>query len=401
MRFSVDAHAIGQHLTGNETYIRNLLNCFEVLDREADFVTYISRQEAVADVPERFQKRRVSVNPFVRLGYDLPRRVAQDRPNLLHVQYTAPLTCSAPIVVSVHDVSFLENPEYFTFFRALQLRLTVRRTVRNASCVLTPSQFSKRSILDAYKLADDKVVVVPIGVSSVFHPVAREAAQRSLRTSSLVSALPPAPFILTVGDLQPRKNHLGLIHAFEELLRAHPQLPHHLLIVGKETWYAPTVRAAAKKSQVADRIHFPGFVDDEELRRLYGACDLFVYPSFYEGFGLPILEAMACGRAVACSNTSAMPEVADSAALLFDPRSQRDLVFAMRDLLLNPELLQRMERLGVQRAAMFSWTHCAAKTLDVYYAVAREATKAGEVTRDGHASKSPAAVRKSRSVVRR
>jgi glycosyltransferase involved in cell wall biosynthesis len=152
------------------------------------------------------------------------------------------------------------------------------------------------------------------------------------------TSLPCVPFVLTVGDLQPRKNHLGLIHAFEELMRAHPQLPHHLVIVGKETWYADVVRAAAKKSQVADRIHFTGFVDDEELRRLYGACDLFVYPSFYEGFGLPILEAMACGRAVACSNTSAMPEVADSAALLFDPCSQRDLVFAMRDLLLNPEL---------------------------------------------------------------
>jgi glycosyltransferase involved in cell wall biosynthesis len=384
MRFSVDAHAIGQHLTGNETYIRNLLNCFEVLDREAEFVTYISREEAIADVPERFRKRRVSVNPFIRLGYDLPRRVAEDRPSLLHVQYTAPLACSAPIVVSVHDVSYLEHPKFFTSFRALQLRVTVRRTVRAASCVLTPSEFSKRRILDAYQLPDDKVVVLPNGVSSVFHPVAREAAQRSMRTK-----LPAAPFVLSVGDLQPRKNHLGLIGAFEDLIRAHPQLPHHLAIVGKETWYAPTVCAAAKKSQVADRIHFTGFVDDEELRRLYGACDLFVYPSFYEGFGLPILEAMACGRAVACSNTSAMPEVADSAALLFDPCSQRDLVFAMRDLLLNPELRQRMERLGVQRASMFSWSSSAAKTLDLYYAVA------------GDASKAPAGVRKSRSAVGR
>ncbi len=384
MRFSVDAHAIGQHLTGNETYIRNLLNCFEVLDREADFVTYISREEAVADVPARFQKRRVSVNPYVRLGYDLPRRVAEDQPSLLHVQYTGPLTCSAPIVVSVHDVSFLEHPEYFTSFRAFQLRLTVRRTVQSAACVLTPSEFSKQRILDAYQLPDDKVVVLPNGVSSVFHPVAREAAQRSLSTSA-----PQAPFILTVGDLQPRKNHLGLIRAFEDLIGAHPQLPHHLLIVGKETWHADTVRAAAKKSRVADRIHFTGFVEDEELRRLYGACDLMVYPSFYEGFGLPILEAMACGRAVACSNTSAMPEVADSAALLFDPCSQRELVFAMRDLLLNPELRQRMERLGVQRAAMFSWTSSAAKTLDLYYAVA------------GSASKAPAAARKDNSVVRR
>jgi len=387
MRFSVDAHAIGQHLTGNETYIRNLLNCFEVLDREADFVAYISREEAVADVPKRFQKRRVSVNPFVRLGYDLPRRVAEDRPSLLHVQYTAPVTCSAPIVVSVHDVSFLEHPEYFTSFRAMQLRLTVRRTVKGASCVLTPSQFSKQRILDAYKLPDDKVVVLPNGVSSVFHPVAREAAQRSMQSAWAPNG--PAPFILTVGDLQPRKNYLGLIRAFEDLISAHPQLPHHLLVVGKDTWHAPTVLAAARKSQVADRIHFTGFVDDEELRRLYGACDLFIYPSFYEGFGLPILEAMACGRAVACSNTSAMPEVADSAALLFDPCSRRDLVFSMRDLLLNPDLRQRMERLGVQRAAMFSWTSSAAKTLDLYYTVA------------GDASKSSAAVRKSRSAVGR
>src|SRR5271170_2058583 len=200
MRFSVDDHAIGQHLTGNETYIRNLLNCFEVLDREADFVAYISREEAIADVPERFHKRRVAVNPFVRLGYDLPRRVAEDRPSLLHVQYTAPLTCSAPIVVSVHDVSFLEHPEYFTSFRALQLRLTVWRTVKAASCVLTPSEFSKKRILDAYRLSDDKVVVLPNGVSSVFHPVARETAHRIMRTK-----LPKVPFILTVGDLQPRK----------------------------------------------------------------------------------------------------------------------------------------------------------------------------------------------------
>jgi glycosyltransferase involved in cell wall biosynthesis len=146
-----------------------------------------------------------------------------------------------------------------------------------------------------------------------------------------------------------------------------------LTIVGKETWYTPVIRAVAKKSSVADRIHFTGFVCDDELLRLYGACDLFVYPSFYEGFGLPILEAMACGRAVACANTSAMPEVADSAALLFDPHSENEIMLAMRDLLLNPELRQRMERLGANRAAMFNWEKSAGKTLDLYYEVAGQA----------------------------
>jgi glycosyltransferase involved in cell wall biosynthesis len=366
MRFSVDAHAIGQHLTGNETYIRNLLNCFAALDRHADFVTYLSRETAFDEVPQRFHKRLVAVNPFVRLGFDLPRRLRQDRPDVLHVQYTAPVFCPVPVVVSVHDVSFLEHPEYFTSFRAMQLRCTVQRTVRKAARVLTPSEFSKRSIVKAYGLPDDKVMVLPNGVSSAFRPIPREPAQRWVQSSFGL----PAPFILSVGDLQPRKNHVGLIRAFDRLVREYPQLPHHLVLVGKESWYAPVIRAAARKSSVAERIHFTGFVSDEDLLRLYGACDLSVYPSFYEGFGLPILEAMACGRAVACSNTSAMPEVADSAALLFDPHSDDELVLAMRDLLLNPELRSRMERLGAQRAAIFSWESTAAKTLDLYYEIA-------------------------------
>jgi glycosyltransferase involved in cell wall biosynthesis len=371
MRFSVDAHAIGQHLTGNETYIRNLLNCFAALDRKADFVTYVSRDDAFDEVPERFHKRRVSVNPFVRLGYDLPLRLRQDKPQLLHVQYTGPIFCPAPLVVSVHDVSFLEHPEYFSKFRALQLRWTVERTVQSAARVLTPSEFSKRRILESYGLDESKVVVMPNGVSSTFHPISRDIAQRWAQ-SALGLAV---PFVLTVGDLQPRKNHVSLIRAFEQLMRAYPQLPHHLVIVGKPTWHAEAIREVARKSSIADRIHFTGFVSDADLVKLYGACDLFVYPSFYEGFGLPILEAMACGRAVACSNTSAMPEVADSAALLFDPHSVDDILLTMRDLLLNPELRARMERLGAQRAPMFSWDKSAAKTLDLYYEVAG---KAGE-----------------------
>ncbi len=372
MRFSVDAHAIGQHLTGNETYIRNLLQGFAALDHEADFVTYLSRQPSREDLPDRFLKHRVSVNPFVRLGFDIPRRLRQDRPDLLHVQYTAPVFCSTPIVVSVHDVSFLEHPEYFTPFRALQLRFTVRRTVKAAARVLTVTEFSKRSILAAYALPEEKVTVLANGVSGDFRPIAREVAQRALRTPRGLET----PFILTVGDLQPRKNHLGLIRAFEQLITAHPQLPHHLVVVGKETWHSPAILAAARKSSVGSRIHFTGFVSDEELRQLYGACELFVYPSFYEGFGLPILEAMASGRAVACSNTSGMPEVADSAALLFDPHSVAEMVLAMRDLLLNPELRMRMERLGTQRATMFSWDRTAARTLDVYYEVAGNPNRA-------------------------
>jgi glycosyltransferase involved in cell wall biosynthesis len=316
----------------------------------------------------------------VRLTVDLPRKLRRDRPDLLHVQYTAPLACPVPVVVTVHDVSFVEHPEFFTPGRALQLRLTVRRTARAAACVLTPSEFSKRAILKAFHLPQERVVVVPNAVSDDFRP--RPAAHAAAEIHRRYGI--PAPFLLTVGDLQPRKNHEGLIRAFSELIRHYPHLPHHLVIVGQDTWYGDRVRRAAARSGLAHRIHFPGFVPDEDLHCFYAACEIFVFPSLYEGFGLPVLEAMASGRAVACSNTTAMPEVADAAAILFDPRSPGEIMRAMRDLVTDPELRAHRERLGLKRAASFSWTAAAEATLGVYYSVAgapgRMPQRAGSAT---------------------
>jgi glycosyltransferase involved in cell wall biosynthesis len=175
--------------------------------------------------------------------------------------------------------------------------------------------------------------------------------------------------LLTVGDLQPRKNHVSLIRAFSEMTRELPQLRHSLVIAGQDTWHAPAIHEAARTSGVAGRIRFTGFVSDEDLLMLYGACEAFVFPSLYEGFGLPVLEAMACGRAVACSNTSALPEVADGAAVFFDPYSEEEIARAMADLLLHTELRSRMEKIGMSRAARFSWRDTAEKTLKVYHQV--------------------------------
>jgi glycosyltransferase involved in cell wall biosynthesis len=372
MKFAVDAHAIGQRLTGNEVYVRNLLSGFASLDAESEFVTYLSVDDAAPWVPSRFGKRRVSANPFIRLGHELSGKLREDRPDLLHVQYTAPLGCPVPVVVSVHDVSFLEHPEFFPRARALQLRWSVNRTVRLASKILTLSEFSSASIQRAYGVAADDIVVVPLASSQDFRPLHIDNAVDAVRTRFQV----PMPYILSVGDLQPRKNQIGLIHAFAEMAKNFPQLRHRLVFAGKETWFAPKVRQAARQSGVGDRIRFLGFVTDRDLLHLYNACDLFVFPSFYEGFGLPIVEAMACGRAVACSKTSAMPEVADGAAVLFDPYSTEQMTRAMSDLLRDAELRTRMERLGQQRAAQFSWQQSARKTLEVYYSVA-ERTRRG------------------------
>lgn len=362
MRFAVDAHAIGRRLTGNEVYVRSLLNGFASLDRESEFIAYLSVDRERASLPSRFATRRVSSNPFIRLGWDLSYKLGQDRPDLVHVQYTAPLNCPTPVVVTVHDVSFLKHAEYFPPFRAAQLRATVARTIHRANRVVTVSEFSREAILEAYGVDSDKVVVAPNAAGPEFRPIPREHAIASLRNRFPL----PAPLVLCVGDLQPRKNQIGLIHAFSKLICAHPELRHHLVLAGQDTWFSDRVREAAAKSGVADRIHFTGFVSDKELFLLYNACELFVFPSFYEGFGLPVLEAMACGRAVACSNISALPEVADGAALFFNPYAADEIARAMADALLDPQLRHRMERLGLQRAAAFSWQKTAQKTLEIY-----------------------------------
>ena len=365
MRFSVDAHAIGRHLTGNEAYVRNLLNGFAKLDKFSEFITYLSVEGVSNLIPARFTQRTVANNPFLRLGYDLSAKLRQDRPDLIHVQYTAPLACPVPVVVSIHDISYLERPEFFTTARSLQLRYTVHRTIKSASRILTLSDFSRRHIERAYNLTDGKVIVVPAAVSSSFRQISRESAIAHVKKNFKITS----PFLLTVGDLQPRKNPLGMIKAFDELLNAHPDLPHDLVFVGNDTWFSSRVRQAAEKSRFHGRIHFTGYVDENDLLQFYNACEIFVFPTFYEGFGIPILEAMACGRAVACANVTAIPEVADAAALLFNPESTAEMVRAMRDLLVDRELRERMERLGIQNAALFSWDRTAQKTLEVYYEV--------------------------------
>lgn len=201
MRFSLDAHAIGRRLTGNEVYVRNLLTNLASLEHDAELFAYLSAADANGWVPPGVHRRAVPRDPFLRLGYDLSRKLRQDRPDLIHVQYTAPLNCPVPVVVSIHDVSFLEHPEYFEFLRSRQLRLTVRRTVRTAARVVTGSEFSRGAIARAYGLDHDDIAVIPNAASSIFRPMDRQTAADRVRLQFGISE----PFVLTVGDLQPRR----------------------------------------------------------------------------------------------------------------------------------------------------------------------------------------------------
>src|SRR5579883_327649 len=238
MRFAVDAHAIGRRLTGNEVYVRSLLREFAELDRASDFVACISERDADQWIPRRFSIRRVSQDPLKRLGWDLGRAVKASGADMLHVQYTAPLGVHVPVVVTVHDVSFIEHPEYFTFARREQLRITVSRTIRNSSRIITVSEFSKKAILKHYDVPSGKVHVVPNAANPCFRITNHDRARRAVRERLNLDA----PFVLSVGDLQPRKNHIRLIDAFAKLSSAHPKLTQHLVVTGEDTRFGEKVR---------------------------------------------------------------------------------------------------------------------------------------------------------------
>lgn len=362
LSIAIDAHTIGRRLTGNEVYVRSLIHRYPLLESEAEFTAYTSSEDADPWIPAEFRRRRVAVNPFLRLGFDMGRKLREDRPDLVHVQYTAPLFCPAPIVVTIHDVSYIDRPDYLPRARAMQLQLTVRRTVKRAARVITISEFSRQRIAETYDIDPEKISVTPLASQRHFRPLNRELAIRQVQERLGVDR----PFLLNVGDLHPRKNQIGLIRAFRELLRAHPELPHVLLMAGKHTWFAPRVLEEVRRSGLEERIILTDFIEDDFLPTLYNACELFVFPSFYEGFGLPVIEAMACGRPVVCSSATALPEVADGAALLFEPHSIAQQMRAMRDALIDTELNARMEKKSLQRAKAFDWRETARMTLDVY-----------------------------------
>ncbi len=272
-----------------------------------------------------------------------------------------------PLVVSVHDVSYLEHPQYFTRFRAAQLKLTVKRTVQAAARVLTPSEFSRDAILRHYAIDERKVVVVPNAASSVFRPVERQVAaaavERKYRNSRTVRA--DGRRSAAAQESSRLAARVRRCDARASAIAASAGICRQGNLV-----FEGIASRCDSEQQWPIASHFTGFVEDADLVHFYGACDLFVFPSFYEGFGLPILEGMACGRAVTCSNVTAMPEVADGAAILFDPNSSTEMARAMSDVLLDSELRMRLERLGTQRAAQFSWEQAARRTLDVYHEVA-------------------------------
>jgi glycosyltransferase involved in cell wall biosynthesis len=279
-----------------------------------------------------------------------------------------PAFSPCPTVGTVHDFSSIHVPGKYDRARMFYITRILPMLVRRLTHVLTVSESSKRDIVEYAGVPEERVTVTPLAANpAVYAPRDRQEAL------ALLSAKYPLrpPFILYTSRIEhPGKNHARLIGAFAQLKRME-KIPHQLVLAGNDWDRADQVHRAAEESGVAGNILFTGFVPAQDLPLLCQAADIFVFPSLYEGFGLPILEAMACGTPVACSSVSSMPEVAGDAAILFDPYQEDSIAGAIRSMITESDISRRLSMRGLERSKEFSWSKTASRTLEVLRSVAR------------------------------
>ncbi len=375
MRIGIDARTLSGRFTGDRTYWRGLIGGLASVDTQNEYVLY-TRGPIEGDPPpglgRNFAWRQIArpANDALWMLRAFPRALKAGKIDVAHTQYNIPLLgAPCPVVTTIHDVSFQVHPDLFLPKDRWILQTLVPRSMQKAAAVVAVSESTRRDILRFNKaVPTQKVHVVLEAADKQFQipqggqETARTAANKHLELSD-------APYLLAVGVLQPRKNLETLLDAFALLkLGPHPP-PHRLIIAGKRGWLDETdAQMAALPAEVTQNIVLAGYVADADLPLLYGGADALCYPSRYEGFGLPPLEAMACGCPVLCSRSSSLPEVVGDAGILLPAGDSSAWAHALETLLASPAVQARWRERGPERAALFSWEKAARETLAVYKA---------------------------------
>jgi glycosyltransferase involved in cell wall biosynthesis len=286
--------------------------------------------------------------------------------DLLHAPVNvAPFLSRTPIIVTIHDLAFFEYPGQYPGFQRRYLAAMTRASTHRAAKVITVSSFTGADVAERLDVPESKIVAVPNGVDEAFYPRAGTDELTRFREEQRL----PDQFLLFVGTLQPRKNLIGLLRAYA-MLSESERIP--LFVVGGAGWMYANIFEEVQRLGISDEVWFPGYAASEMLPLWYSAATAFIYPSFYEGFGLPVLEAMACGTPVVTSDRTSLPEVAGDAGLLVDPDDPEDISEAIRTLLTDDTRREQLAQRGLERARQFTWRRTARETMAVYRDVYRE-----------------------------
>jgi len=373
LRIAIDAHSVGAKLGGNESYALNLIEALASIDRVNEYTLYVTTAEAFERFDRRWPNFKVHTTlphtPLIRIPLTLSAELRKNPVDVLHVQFTAPPFCPCPVVVSIHDLSFEHLPQTFNRRSRTQLRLTVRHSARRAAKILTLSEHTRRDVIETYGVDPEIVAAIPLAAPAHFGPVTQDKELQRVRHTYGIDG----DYVLSVGSIQPRKNLVRLIKAYAELrgTRTGNKCP-KLVIVGRCAWLYDETLRALEQTGVKDSVVLTGYVPESDLPVLYSGALCFIYPSYFEGFGLPPLEAMKCGAPVIVGNATSLPEVVGEAALKVDPFDVTAIAAAMDQLINNRELRDDLSVKGVARAKMFDWNETAQRTLAVYEQVHRE-----------------------------
>ena len=273
------------------------------------------------------------------------------------------LIVDIPRILTVYDLIFVNNPEFMTRELTDLLKRVLDSVNIDRDWIACISQFTKEEFCEYTGMSAERVSVTPLAAPDWFQPVEDADKIAFVRRHY---GIPEGHYFLAVATLQPRKNLAHLIRSFFKLLAEHPTLPVHLVLVGTPSWEYQETFAMAASSAFKSRVIFTGYIPDQDLSAVYSSARAFVFPSLYEGFGLPILEAMQCGTPVITSNRTALPEVAGDAGLLIDPTDSDALCQAMLSLMNDERLRQRLSQKGLERSKQFTWATCAEMTVDLY-----------------------------------
>lgn len=367
--------------TGVGTYTANIIAGLQRLAAatgELDFVYFSNRttaphEGAVSPAGYEVYPHNQLRSRMLWMQLGLPRSLAATRPDICHFpNYLAPVLGSLrkPYVVTMHDMSVYRCPEHQPLKTVAVHRAMLPALARRTSLVVTVSESARVDILRYLKLPPERVRVVYEGIGPQFRPQNQTGQPDTPEVRRRYDL--SFPFILTVGTLEPRKNHRRLIQAFTQLAQQE-RIPHHLVIAGTRGWKDRSLYVEARRSKVADRIHVLGYVPGLDLPGLYRAADAFAFPSLYEGFGLPVLEALACGVPSLISTNAALTEVAgEGTAVVVNPESVDDIAGGLHRLLCDLALTRELRLRGFARAREFSWDKCAADTVELYREVLDE-----------------------------
>lgn len=377
MHVAIDyTSAVRQH-AGIGRYTRNLIRALAELDPESLYTLFVAggwgKGDGLGPWGRNFRVRAVPLTDRVlnilwqRIRVPIPIQLFTGRVDLFHSpDFVLPPVGQAPALLTVHDLSFLRVPEHFVpGFRAY-LGEAVSRGVRNACHILADSQSTRRDLIELLGVNSEQITVIYPGVEARFTQI-RDVAILGTVTERYQL---PERFILGLGTLQPRKNFDGLINAFAQLIAetpGHELLSDlHLVICGGPGWMYENLLETVKRCSLEERVHLPGFIRDEDLPALYSLADVFAFPSWYEGFGLPVLEAQACGTPVVAANNSSLPEVVGDGGLLVDAADRDALSHALLLMLTDHELRSKAVLAGQTQAAQFGWQKAARELFNVY-----------------------------------